>query len=129
MKNNFFTSAFLLLLYLSLNSYAQPTIKTVRGIEDSLGNTHLFYHMGGNPYLFNNVYHFDLYNETDSILFYASIYISKIDFEFWNSNPSSYILTSSSIHGISSGSISKYNGTIFGGEYYFFEQIDMSKQD
>jgi len=131
MKKLPFKRVFILLLFLTSNSYSQQSFKTLTGIEDFFGNTHLFYHAGGNPESLNNsVFHFDLYNGTDSILFYAStIYIYRIDFEFWNSNPSSYILTSFHVHGIPGSSVSKYNGTNFGGEGYSFEQIDISRQN
>jgi hypothetical protein len=121
----------LLLLLLNSNLFSQQTFKTLRGIEDSLGNTHLFYHAGENSLnLNNNVYHFDLHKGTDSILFYAgTIYISLIDFEFWDGNPSNYILISFHTHGSSGSSILKYNGAVFGGNNYIFEQIDISRQN
>ena len=79
-----------------------PYFNKFRGMEDTLGNTHLFYkeHIGGTIQYTNHVYHLDLTNQTDSILIRESshwiypndqMYNVVTDFKFWDNNPATYI--------------------------------------
>ncbi len=79
-----------------------PYFNEFRGMEDTLGNTHLFYkeHIGGTIQYTNHVYHLNLTNQTDSILIQESShwmypndqrYNVVTDFKFWDNNPATYI--------------------------------------
>jgi len=97
----------ILLLFCSPIYYPQMDKKfmELRGIEDSLSNTHLYYRMSyytqigiGTYYYYQNIYHINLSNQSD--VFFLSDYRSGYSsgqgimvsgFEFWNNDPTKYI--------------------------------------
>jgi Secretion system C-terminal sorting domain len=98
----------LILLYASLSFPQQRyyTFSELNGLDDSSGNTHLFYRLyynynKNNIYRSeNSIYHLDLYNNTDSLFLFdgggwAGIgdpsFTSIIDYEFWDKDPSKFI--------------------------------------
>jgi|WetSurSiteA1Bulk_404760.scaffolds.fasta_scaffold04367_1 hypothetical protein len=98
-----FSIIFLLLLNTFSFSQSFPHITELRGLEDSLGNTHLFYRYIS-PYSgcwSRNIFHYDLQNSLDT-LFIPDFGYEVIpewgcegdfvnDYEFFNNNPAKYI--------------------------------------
>ena len=98
-----------LFICLSTNSFSQtnisPQFSELKGMEDQLGNTHLFYRIGtafSNPPLYqwsNHIYHWDLFSNIDTLFIRASGYEDPInnfnnwvsDVDYWNNNPSEFI--------------------------------------
>lgn len=95
---------FVLLIFTS-NTFSQniPHLFELRGLEDSLGNTHLFYrHSGTNTSCWQkDIYHFDLINNIDTLFipdFGYIVYpgsgcegIYVYDYEFFNDDPTKFI--------------------------------------
>lgn len=89
------------------NSFSQtvvsPQFSELKGMEDQLGNTHLFYriylYQPGGPigdYYENSIYHFDLGNSEDTLFLFEGGRIGDqitriIDLEYWNNNPAEFI--------------------------------------
>jgi hypothetical protein len=94
------------------NTFSQnvsPEFSELKGMEDQSGNTHLFYRINSATYdsisywtnRSNNIYHFDLLNQQDTLFLesymrFDSIYYYPEDFviadlNFWQDNPSCYI--------------------------------------
>lgn len=83
------------------------TFSELRGMQDSSGNTHLFYRLhysldsGSSHYTENSIYHLDLQNKIDTLfLFDGGGWISSsdipefshiVDYEFWNNDPAKFI--------------------------------------
>ena len=119
----------ILFLFCSTIYYAQMDKKFVelRGIEDSLGTTHLYYRMSyyieigiGTYYYYHNIYHINRQNQTDVLFLsdYRSGYSSGqgilvSGYEFWNNDPTKYIYCGSEgplgLGG--SGYIKRYSGS------------------
>ncbi|MCH7771516.1 MAG: hypothetical protein IIA49_10970 [Bacteroidetes bacterium] len=95
---------FVLFIFTS-NTFSQnvPHLFELKGLEDSLGNTHLFYRFGGtNTICWNkNIYHFDLINNIDTLFIPDFGYIVEpggwcqgnyiFDYEFFENDPARYI--------------------------------------
>ena len=95
---------FVLFIFTS-NTFSQnvPHLFELKGLEDSLGNTHLFYRFGGtNTICWNkNIYHFDLINNIDTLFIPDFGYIVEpggwcqgnyiFDYEFFENDPAKYI--------------------------------------
>lgn len=96
---------FVLVLSTALPSQVDTTFSELRGMDDSSGSTHLFYRkysyqdLNGYWKKHNDVYHFDLAAQSDTLMFEDHFYNTSIsfggqttnDFEFWNNDPSKYI--------------------------------------
>ena len=74
------------LLIINSNTFSQsyPHLTDLRGIEDSLGNTHLFYRYV-NPLTgcwSKNIYHFDLLNNIDTLFIpdfgYTDLFLVRV---------------------------------------------------
>jgi hypothetical protein len=104
----------LILLFLLLNSFnlfAQQyyyTFSELKGMEDNNNDTHLFYrlftyqHRGPvlDDYTENSIYHLNLENNKDSLFLYSGGTIGFnnniiVDLDFWNNDPSEYIILGS----------------------------------
>ncbi len=96
---------FVLLIFTS-NTFSQnvPHLFELRGLEDSLGNTHLFYRYGSSSLLWytcwsKSIYHLDINNNIDtlfvrdegSFLIEGCFGISYLDYEFFNHDPAKFI--------------------------------------
>jgi hypothetical protein len=98
----------IVLLILTPITFSQnvPHLFELRGLEDSLDNTHLFYRYGYlNPQSIScwskSIYHFDLANSSDTLFLWDSGGQDPIyggcegqwigDFEFYNNDPAMYI--------------------------------------
>ena len=99
----------LLFVCIYANGFSQtnisPQFSELKGMEDQLGNTHLFYRIGtafSNPPLYqwsNHIYHMDLFSNTDTLFITASGYEDPInnfnkwvsDVDYWNDNPTEFI--------------------------------------
>ncbi len=103
--------AFLLLNFFA-NGFAQtvaPQFSELNGIEDQQGNTHLFYRIYTSwidsatylPVSSNNIYHYDLSSNTDTLFLKSYYGIDSVtnmpeefvisDLTFWQNNPELYI--------------------------------------
>jgi hypothetical protein len=105
-------AAFLFICYLT-SSFSKtnisPQFSELNGIEDQLGNTHLFYRIYeyiSNEYGFyqgNSIYHFDLAYGIDTLFIndfindYPAYQMFKVveDYEFWNNDYSKFIYVGS----------------------------------
>ncbi len=95
------------------NNFSQtnisPQFSELKGMEDQLGNTHLFYriylYQPGGPigdYFENSIYHFDLGNLEDSLFLFeggriGDSFIRVVDVEYWNNNPNEFIYLGESV--------------------------------
>ncbi|GAB6281271.1 MAG: hypothetical protein STSR0008_00100 [Ignavibacterium sp.] len=95
------------LILLNFISYSQnyPHIFELRGFEDSLNNTHLFYRYGEVTFLQwysywnKSIYHFDVKNKIDTLFVRDESFcvqecmgLSYYDYEFFDNDPTKYIL-------------------------------------
>ena len=99
------------------NSFSQtnipPQFSELKGMEDQLGNTHLFYRISTyyeNPPLYqwsNHIYHMDLSTLIDTLYITSSGYEDPInnfnkwvsDVDYWNNNPSEFIYSGGATSG------------------------------
>ncbi len=95
------------------NNFSQtnisPQFSELKGMEDQLGNTHLFYRIylfqPGGPigdYFENSIYHFDLGDLEDSLFLFeggriGDSFIRVVDVEYWNNNPNEFIYLGESV--------------------------------
>ncbi len=100
------------------------TFSELRGMEDSSGNTHLFYRLYYYKYIPNyeesssNMYHWDLSADIDTIFLYSGYYYNPAwqggsgvgQVEFWNNDPSKYIYIYSGGEIDADGGIARYDG-------------------
>jgi len=98
-----------LVLLLSSFSFGQsfPHIFELRGLEDSLNNTHLFYRHGGSslgPCWSKSIFHMDIANNIDTLFVidigsyiypYGCYGTSYIDYEFFSNDPTQFIFVGS----------------------------------
>ena len=101
--NKILIIALLFISSLSAQQYYY-TFYELKGMEDQSNNTHLFYRLytfqyGGpivGDYYENSIYHFDLFNQTDTLFLFEGGRIGEsttgiVDLEFWDNNPATYI--------------------------------------
>ncbi len=135
------------LLLLTNISFSQSYLHLfeLRGIEDSLGNTHLFYRYGYYGYQGiscwqKNIYHFDITNNTDT-LFILDYGVDPIgngcegqfinDYEFFDNNPAKYFYGGYDYYIDPAPILQRYDGAItlpvstFGG----ITEIEISEQN
>ncbi len=116
----------------------------LRGIEDSTGNTHLFYRYGGVYDVFQSgcwsksIYHFDLTNNIDT-LFIEDVAVSDpfdgcygtsiFDYEFFNNNPAHYIYGGVDYNIDPAAILVRYDGDINLDAFGTVENIEISQQN
>jgi hypothetical protein len=134
------------------NSFSQtnvsPQFSELKGIEDQLGNTHLFYRIYTsfeNPPIYswsNHIYHWDLETETDTLYISSSGHEdpaynfnrSVNDVDYWNDNPAEFIYSGGETSGPyfeGSAYIQRFDGYInyFGLFWGTASYIDISQSD
>ena len=98
---------FLAVLMVPVFGQSNKHFTELRGMEDSLGNTHLFYRMhyeiinSTGEWYYNNLHHFKLDTGADTLLLqdYAYTIYSRdgwfaqsiVDYDFWNHDPENWI--------------------------------------
>ena len=127
-------AAFLFICYIAHNfsqTNVSPQFSELKGMEDQLGNTHLFYRINTyyeNPPIYqwsNHIYHWDLNQGVDTLFINVSGLESPAmnyntwvsDLEFWNNSPTKFVYcggaTGQYFEG--SGFVKRFDGDI----YYF----------
>jgi hypothetical protein len=96
-----FVTILICLLFSSAYSQIDTTFTELRGMEDSVGNTHLFYRQQFEMWFYtsNAVYHWDLQNNVDTLMlsdFWNSDtlffhILSVTDYQTWPGDPSRYL--------------------------------------
>ena len=100
----------LLFVCIYANSFSQtnisPQFSELKGMEDQLGNTHLFYRIYSHnenfpiySYTYNDIYHLDLNSLSDTLFLRDYIESNPVmmnaltinDYKFWNNNPNEFI--------------------------------------
>ena len=130
----------IILLLLNTYSFSQsyPHITELRGLEDSLANTHLFYRYIA-PYSgcwSKNIYHLDLFTNVDTLFIpdfgYQVIpewgcegdYVN--DYEFFNNNPTKFFYCGYHLWIDPVALLRRYDGDIFV-ESFVLTEIEISK--
>jgi hypothetical protein len=135
-----FSIIFLLLLNTYSFSQSYPHITELRGLEDSLGNTHLFYRIVS-PYSgcwSKNIYHLDLLTNADT-LFISDQGIQVIpewgcqgdyvnEYEFFNNDPAKFIYCGYNLNIDPVALLRRYDGDIQL-EAFALDEIEISKQN
>jgi hypothetical protein len=104
----------ILFLILSTSNLNSQTITSLQGMEDYRGNTNLFYRIN------ESLYDLNVVNGSDSIIFFGDTYNWINDYDFWNSDPSKYIIAETFNNQINfTGVVKKYNGSAFAKIYEF----------
>ncbi|UCH66615.1 MAG: hypothetical protein JSW63_05665, partial [Ignavibacterium sp.] len=134
-----------LVLVLNYTSFSQsyPHLFELRGLEDSLGNIHLFYRYGqpAEPSFSNcwykDIYHFDIHNSIDDIIIEDGAYsdpyegchgIYVSDYEFFDNDPSKYIYGGVDIYIDPSALLYGYDGPISLDAFGIVRNIEISNQ-
>jgi hypothetical protein len=114
-------------------------ITELRGLDDSLGTTHLFYRIGYDSNNFNPIYHLNVSANTDIFFLEAyrftfpyptgEINVGISDLEFINNDPSKYIWCGSAIMPDNIGYIAFYNNLGSFSKFESINNIELSKQD
>ena len=134
-----------LVLTLNYFSFPQsyPHLFELRGLEDSLGNTHLFYryvYPTTNCWL-KSIYHFDIHNNIDTLFIrdesnysypYGCYGISYNDYEFYSDDPTRYICVGSDYNVDLWVAILRYDGMVhsdISGAYASEVEISTQNED
>ncbi len=133
------------LILLNFISYSQnyPHIFELRGLEDSLNNTHLFYRYGEETFLkwyscwVKSVYHFDIENGTDTLFMRDKSNflpekctgISYNDYEFFENDPAKYIFVGFDYNTDSWVAILRNDGHVYFPMTGFASEVEISKQN
>jgi hypothetical protein len=131
---------FLLVISPNIFSQSYPHISELNGLEDSQGNTHLFYR-----YVYpstscwsKNIYHLDIVNNIDTFFIWDSGGPDPIyggcegdyvnDYEFFNNDPAKFIYAGYSLWIDPVALLRRYDGEI-GLEAFGLNAIEISRQD
>ena len=121
-----------------------PHLFELRGLEDSLGNTHLFYRYGldRGPSIIDcwskSIYHFDLHTNNDTLFiedvaqwdpFGGCQGTSIFDYEFFNNDAAKYIYGGVSISVDPVPVLVRYDGLVNLDSFGSVENIEISKQN
>ncbi len=135
---------FVLLIFTS-NTFSQniPHLFELRGLEDSLGNTHLFYRYGSSSLLWytcwlKSVYHLDINNKIDTLFVrdessfiypYGCYGISYIDYNFYSNDPTRYICVGFDFNVDPWVVILRYDGPINSVDVGYANEVEISNQN
>jgi hypothetical protein len=128
-----------LLLIISSNTFSQsyPHISELRGLEDSLNNTHLFYrYVYPTSCWSKSIYHYDLFNNVDTLFipdFGYTIFPGQgcegdyvNDYEFFDNDPTKFIYCGYNLWIDPVALLRRYDGDIYV-EAFALTQLEISK--
>ncbi len=135
-----------LFICLSANNFSQtnisPQFSELKGMEDQLGNTHLFYRIYSSGYgsmgfyYSNSIYRLEPGSAVDILFFpdggFADLFNQVNDYEFWDNNYERYIYAGTHIYLEPSPEVYRYDQQtpIFTPQFWGVSRnIELSKQD